>query len=226
MWCRKGKIYEALRCIVQEEICKIKELNNKHICQFVGICLDVPHQCIVTEYCQRGSLSDILENDTLKLDWLFRFSFLLDIVRGMEYLHRNYGPHGNLNSSNCVVDTRFVVKLTDFGFRTLFSRSRSVPSSVSSPKLSDLLAAHLAKDHDRRKLANLLYRAPEHLRCTSYEPTFEGDVYSFGIICQQVIYCKGPFYVVGLRASIEGNFHPLSGRVTVELITVHFKNVG
>ena len=37
----------------------------------------------------------------------------------MVYLHSNLGPHGNLKSSNCLVDSRFVLKITDFGLETL-----------------------------------------------------------------------------------------------------------
>jgi len=38
----------------------------------------------------------------------------------MSYLHgSDIKSHGNLKSSNCVVDSRFVLKLTDFGLPTL-----------------------------------------------------------------------------------------------------------
>lgn len=33
----------------------------------------------------------------------------------MIYLHQIFGPHGNLKSSNCLLDSRFAVKVTDFG---------------------------------------------------------------------------------------------------------------
>ena len=38
-------------------------------------------------------------------------------LQGLSFLHhrRELGVHGRMRSSNCVVDSRFVVKLTDFG---------------------------------------------------------------------------------------------------------------
>ena len=37
----------------------------------------------------------------------------------MLYLHNSViGTHGNLKSSNCVVDSRFVLKITDFGLKS------------------------------------------------------------------------------------------------------------
>ncbi|KAH6930363.1 hypothetical protein HPB50_013105 [Hyalomma asiaticum] len=70
----------------------------------------------------RASLADILENDEIKLDWMFRYSLMHDIVKGMAYLHNSViHSHGNLKSSNCVVDSRFVLKITDFGLHSLRS---------------------------------------------------------------------------------------------------------
>lgn len=38
----------------------------------------------------------------------------------MSYLHSSeVRSHGNLKSSNCVVDSRFVLKITDFGIHRL-----------------------------------------------------------------------------------------------------------
>ncbi len=38
----------------------------------------------------------------------------------MAYLHSSeIRSHGNLKSSNCVVDSRFVLKITDFGLHSL-----------------------------------------------------------------------------------------------------------
>lgn len=47
----------------------------------------------------------------------------------MHYLHSSeIRSHGNLKSSNCVVDSRFVLKVTDFGLHSL---------RVSSPDDAD-----------------------------------------------------------------------------------------
>jgi len=42
------------------------------------------------------------------------------LLQGLEYLHKSpVRHHGNLKSSNCVIDSRWVCKLTDFGAQRL-----------------------------------------------------------------------------------------------------------
>ncbi|TPP58604.1 Guanylate cyclase [Fasciola gigantica] len=112
---------------------KVKDMNNDHICRLIGICLEPGHQFIVNEYCPRGSLQDFLRKEQFTMEWMFKLSLIQDICRrsvsflyplsplsrlrkqGMIYLHQIFGPHGNLKSSNCLLDSRFAVKVTDFG---------------------------------------------------------------------------------------------------------------
>ncbi len=48
----------------------------------------------------------------------------------MQHIHNSpIGSHGNLKSSNCVVDSRFICKITDFGLPTLRSNTnKGLPS--------------------------------------------------------------------------------------------------
>lgn len=59
----------------------MKDLQNDHVARFIGFCIDEPNQCILSEYCSKGSLEDVLENDQIKLDAMFKFSLIQDIVR-------------------------------------------------------------------------------------------------------------------------------------------------
>lgn len=54
-----------------------------------------------------------LQTNLLKYIFAFR-------NQGMAYIHSTeIRSHGNLKSSNCVVDSRFVLKVTDFGLHSL-----------------------------------------------------------------------------------------------------------
>ncbi|KAL2100392.1 hypothetical protein ACEWY4_004786 [Coilia grayii] len=166
------------------ELKHMRDVQFNHLTRFIGACIDPPNICIVTEYCPRGSLQDILENESINLDWMFRYSLINDIVKGMNFLHNSYiGCHGNLKSSNCVVDSRFVLKITDYG----------MASFRSSCENEDSHALYAKK----------LWTAPELLLYDRHPPqgTQKGDVYSFGIILQEIALRNGPFYVDGMDLS-------------------------
>ncbi|KAM9072159.1 guanylyl cyclase C isoform 2-T5 [Megaptera novaeangliae] len=134
----------------------------------------------VIEYCERGSLREVL-NDTISypdgtfMDWEFKISVLYDIAKGMSYLHSSKTEvHGRLKSTNCVVDSRMVVKITDFGC-----------NSILPPR----------KD---------LWTAPEHLRQANVSQ--KGDVYSYGIIAQEIILRRETFYTFSCRDQKEKIF--------------------
>jgi serine/threonine protein kinase len=98
----------------------MRELTHENLVRFVGLCPDEPNTAVVTELSIRGSLRDLLENEKINIDWNFRYSMMTDIIEGMVFLHNSQIEyHGRLKSTNCVVDGRFMVKITDYGLRSL-----------------------------------------------------------------------------------------------------------
>ncbi|XP_066895751.1 atrial natriuretic peptide receptor 2 isoform X6 [Kogia breviceps] len=166
------------------ELKHMRDVQFNHLTRFIGACIDPPNICIVTEYCPRGSLQDILENDSINLDWMFRYSLINDLVKGMAFLHNSIiASHGSLKSSNCVVDSRFVLKITDYGLASF--RSTAEP------------------DDNHALYAKKLWTAPELLSGNPLPTTGmqKADVYSFGIILQEIALRSGPFYLEGLDLS-------------------------
>ncbi|KAG5264287.1 hypothetical protein AALO_G00252030 [Alosa alosa] len=162
------------------ELKHMRDVQNEHLTRFIGACIDPPNICIITEYCPRGSLQDLMESDSITLDWMFRYSLISDIVKGMAFLHNSViGSHGHLKSSNCVVDSRFVLKITDYG----------LPSFSKETGSEDTHSYY----------ARRLWTAPELLRSDLCPPcgSQKGDVYSFAIILQELALLKGTFYLEG-----------------------------
>ena len=72
----------------------------------------------------------------LMLFFYYRNSLIFDIVKGMLYLHQtSIGSHGNLKPSNCLVDSRFMVKITDFG---IIGQRFKIKENCDSEKNKDL----------------------------------------------------------------------------------------
>ena len=59
----------------------MKDLQSEHLTRFVGANLESPWYGLFTEYCPRGSLQDVLEDEHIQLDPMFKFSLMHDIVK-------------------------------------------------------------------------------------------------------------------------------------------------
>ncbi|XP_054716917.1 LOW QUALITY PROTEIN: receptor-type guanylate cyclase Gyc76C-like [Uloborus diversus] len=166
-----------------KEMKTMRELHHDNINPFIGACLQPYYIILVTEYCAKGSLKDILENPDIKLDHMFIASLVFDLIKGMIFLHdSDLKVHGNLKSSNCVVTSRWVLQVTDYGVRELFKTAEE----------------EMFLNYDCYN--KLLWKAPEILRNPSEYPkgTQKSDIYSFSIILHEILLRKGPFGISGL----------------------------
>ncbi|XP_015281516.1 PREDICTED: retinal guanylyl cyclase 2, partial [Gekko japonicus] len=154
---------------------KMKDLRHENLNSFLGLLSDGSLSAILMEFCSRGSLEDLLQNTDLKLDWMFKSSLLMDLIKGMKYLQRQGILHGRLKSRNCLVDGRFVLKITDYGYSEFLAAQQ--PLNIQPPA------------------EELLWTAPELLRDPGMFPkgTLKADVYSFAIVVQEVV-LRGPPY--------------------------------
>ncbi|NWY32489.1 ANPRB protein, partial [Pheucticus melanocephalus] len=153
---------------IRKEVKQVRELDHPNLCKFIGGCIEVPNVAIVTEYCPKGSLSDVLLNEDIPLNWGFRFSFATDIAQGMAYLHHHKMYHGRLKSNNCVIDDRWVCKIADYGLQSY--RQEDFPDGSNSSQ------QHLIQ----------IYTAPEIRTLSDFEPNSMSDVYSYAIILLEI----------------------------------------
>jgi serine/threonine protein kinase len=99
----------------------------------------------------------------LATDSFFVYSLIKDICGGLKYLRSsNLLYHGNLKSTNCLIDERWQVKLSDFGMKFLRN-------------LSD-------------KPEDMLWTAPEMLRNPLINGSKPADVYAFGLVAVEVVF--------------------------------------
>ncbi|CAF1252073.1 unnamed protein product [Adineta ricciae] len=176
----------SLRTKVMRELRLLKDLRHENVNTFIGLFIDQNAPALIFEYGHRGSLEDILKKEEIKLDWNFKWSMLNDLVRGMRYLtNSSIRCHGNLKSRNCIVDSRWVLKVTDYHLNEMYSLQ-------NAPRQVDI--------------GDLLWMSPEHIRtsiikndvATVMTSSAAGDVYSFGIIMQEVILRGPPFCMLDL----------------------------
>ncbi|KAM7012045.1 atrial natriuretic peptide receptor 2-like [Tautogolabrus adspersus] len=154
---------------IRKEVKEVRQLDHPNLCKFIGGSIEVPYVSIITEHCPKGSLSDVLLNDDIPINWGFRLSFATDIARGMSYLHQHKVFHGRLHSRNCVIDDRWVCKISDYGLTAYRREDFDVVSNGFN--CGDV---------------NRIYCAPEVLLGSSSNMTPAADVYSYSMILVEI----------------------------------------
>ncbi|XP_039645021.1 guanylate cyclase 2G [Perca fluviatilis] len=167
------------------EFNSIKEMKHENLVQFFGVCIEPPNVCLVTQYCRKGSLKDVLRSTDVELEGMFKLSFAYDIVNGMEFIHKsNLRFHGNLKPSTCLVDSRLQIKLSGFGLWEFKYGGKNNIIPMENPE-------------------ELYWTAPELLRQVGLQVngTPKADIFSFAIIMWELMYNakSGPYHEVNLE---------------------------
>jgi len=159
---------------------------HPNLVKLYGYCLNPP--CIVMELVQRGSLSYLLhycedpEVEAKMTDGRIKKKLIFGIVDGMRQLHASQIVHGDLKPQNVLVTTDYVAKISDFGL----SRLRGKTSSTVASR-------QFGEDDEEVNVAGTAgYMAPELLESTS-PPDYSSDVFSFGVILNEVICEEEPY---------------------------------
>ncbi|XP_062271106.1 retinal guanylyl cyclase 2-like [Scomber scombrus] len=182
VWLKKINIEHTVTAVNQNTqtlFSQLREMRHENLNLYLGLFLDSGIFAIVVEHCPRGSLADLLADSEIRLDWMFKSSLLMDLIKGIRHLHLRGLSHGRLKSTNCLVDGRFVLKIADYG----------LPMILHSQNLS------LPEDPQE-----LLWTAPELLRNPVRGGSFAGDVFSLSIIIQEVISRTLPYAMMDMPA--------------------------
>ncbi|XP_052801553.1 atrial natriuretic peptide receptor 1-like isoform X2 [Mya arenaria] len=159
----------------------LSSLKHSNVTAFIGVCTEPEKVCSVWEFCSKGSVQDVIKNEDINLDTMFKLSITVDICQGLDYIHKSpMKYHGNLKSSNCVIDSRWVCKLTDFNLQKL----RHIEESVE----------YLGEDV---YYSRLFWTPPEYLRKILRKEvvngSVHGDVYALGIIMKELVCRNEPY---------------------------------
>ncbi|KAI0780459.1 hypothetical protein BD413DRAFT_463707 [Trametes elegans] len=118
-----------------KELKLLGDFDHPNIVRFLGV--SIPENTretpvmIVSELCSNGDLFDYVRN--VHPPSLYRaLCIMLDIARGLEYLHLRKPSviHRDCKSSNILITSRGVAKITDFGLAKVKESTRSMVRSV------------------------------------------------------------------------------------------------
>ncbi|CAJ1376204.1 unnamed protein product [Effrenium voratum] len=129
-----------------KEAANLQALRHERLIQLIGIAVQPPFLCIVTELAPGGSLHDLLHVKHAILAEAQKKKVILQMTEGVVFLHGRRPPfvHRDLKSANVVLDLELNVKLCDLGItecmeRTHISRREAEAGSprYMAPELFD-----------------------------------------------------------------------------------------
>lgn len=60
---------------------QLREMRHENLNLYLGLFLDSGIFALVEEHCPRGSLADLLADPDMRLDWMFKSSLLMDLIK-------------------------------------------------------------------------------------------------------------------------------------------------
>lgn len=155
------------------EVSSIGRTNHKNLVKLIGFCNDGQHRLLVYECMRNGSLANFLFGHP-KPNWYKRINIAFGTARGLAYLHEDCNTqiiHCDIKPENVLIDESHTAKISDFGL------------------------AKLLKTDQTRTMTGIRgtrgYVAPEWFK--SMPVTAKVDVYSFGILLLELIFCRKNF---------------------------------
>ncbi|KAK9107451.1 hypothetical protein Syun_023462 [Stephania yunnanensis] len=154
---------------VRREIKILRLFMHPHIIRLYEV-VDSPTDIyVVMEYVKSGELFDyIVEKGRLQEDEAR--NFFQQIISGVEYCHRNMVVHRDLKPENLLLDSKYNVKIADFGLSNIMRDGHFLKTSCGSPN----------------------YAAPEVISGKLYAGP-EVDVWSCGVILYALLCGTLPF---------------------------------
>ncbi|GCB60816.1 hypothetical protein scyTo_0012804 [Scyliorhinus torazame] len=107
------------RDFFHREVETLYKFRHSNILPLEGCCAENGVYCLIYCYMSNGSLESKLQCKNLAdaISWNKRINIAVGTARAIQFLHQNNVPliHGNIKSSNILLDEYFTPKLGDFG---------------------------------------------------------------------------------------------------------------
>ncbi|KAL4653519.1 hypothetical protein ACB092_01G309700 [Castanea dentata] len=112
------------------EVETIGSIHHINLVRLIGFCAEKYHRLLVYEFMSNGSLDRWVfhQNAEMLLDWKLRKKIIIEIARGLSYLHegcRQKIVHLDIKPHNILLDENFNAKVSDFGLSKLVDHDQS-----------------------------------------------------------------------------------------------------
>uniref|UniRef100_A0A2K6GSV5 Interleukin 1 receptor associated kinase 1 n=1 Tax=Propithecus coquereli TaxID=379532 RepID=A0A2K6GSV5_PROCO len=170
--------WAAVRQSFLTEVEQLSRFRHPNIVDFAGYCAQRGFYCLVYGFLPNGSLEDRLHFQTQvcpPLSWPQRLDILLGTARAVQFLHQDSPSliHGDIKSSNVLLDERLIPKLGDFGLARFSRFAGANPSQSSTVARTQTVRGTLA------------YLPEEYIKTGRL--AVDTDTFSFGVVVLETL---------------------------------------
>ncbi|KAH0644303.1 hypothetical protein KY284_032187 [Solanum tuberosum] len=148
-------------------------LKHRYMVNLRGYCNSPTLKFLMFDFLSGGSLDEVLHERSEQLDWNTRLIIIMGAAKALAYLHHDCWPriiHGDIKSSNILLDGNFEARLSDFGLAKFLEDEESDITTIVAGTFG--------------------YLDPDYMQ--SGRATEKSDVYSFGVLVLEVVSGKRP----------------------------------
>ncbi|KAF9921262.1 Suppressor of Sensor Kinase (SLN1) [Linnemannia zychae] len=108
---------------IHDEMKVMKMLHHPNIVRYDNIEVHRHKVFIFMEYCQGGSLADLLEHGRIEDEKVIKF-YTLQMLKGLAYLHGENVVHRDVKPDNILLDHLGNIKFVDFGAAKILAKNQ------------------------------------------------------------------------------------------------------
>ncbi|CAE6460477.1 unnamed protein product [Rhizoctonia solani] len=152
---------------IEREISRWRQLKHNHVLPFYGTCSSGLNTFAVFSWADNGSLAAYIRDHPN----CEQMRILAEVSLGLKYLH-TFQPvvvHGDLRAANVHISTTGSALISGFGWNNIIADDLSIESTR--------------------------WMSPELLQADPRTPTPQSDVWSFGMLCLEVLTGRLPFWL-------------------------------
>ncbi|KAI9299170.1 hypothetical protein K502DRAFT_333969 [Neoconidiobolus thromboides FSU 785] len=165
---------------INEEMSVMKMLHHPNIINYYGIEVHRDRVFIFMEYCQNGSLGNLLEHGRIEDESIVKI-YTLQMLQGLEYLHSQNVLHRDIKPDNILLDHAGVIKFVDFGASKVIAQNKTLAKTTKAGVNKSLTGTPM-------------YMAPEVITGGDKGKKGAQDIWSLGCCILEMVTGKRPWH--------------------------------